>query len=530
MAVPSVLFEGFGIINNADNATNWTGGSLDADSEIQGAGCIGTKISSAQNLFGYDASADTGMPLNFAVGGAHFGQHFFGWINCLTPNLDLKSNGGVRLAIGSDATNYGEWYVGGDGSESDDPYRGGWKSFVQNPAANFNVVNGTFVLASNPAQLNAADFFGGTIKTIASIMGNFNNGLIDQISVGFGLRLENGDATTPGKFDNFVASDEGTIANKFGVYRSVSGVKLSQGKTFIGHDTGTSSTLFIDTGSVVVFEDAPVSSDFYEIKCQDAQGAAITNVLFGTSSLGVTSNGLFINAAGTRKWTMTSELYNAQSTWEIYASILQSINTASLSHAVKIESTSILNSGKLLLSGAAIASCSFAGGTDLIQLEVYDPDDMSNVAYTSFNNCNRAIQINQTGSYVFRGLAFNGNTFDLRNASGGSASIAIVGGGSSPSFENVSGSFTEIVNNITISLTGLISGSEVRVYPTGSLVELDGIENSTGSFSFVMDASTHINIVIQKEDYEYQIIKNFAPGADSSIPVSQRFDRNYSNP
>lgn len=530
MAAPSVLFEGFGVINNADSATNWTGGALDTDSEKQGTGCIGSKVSNAQNLFSYDASGDTGMPLNFSSGGGAEGQHIYVWLNCLTPNLDTKANGGLRVAAGSDGTNYGEWYVGGDGSGTDDPYRGGWKSFVQSPEKDFSVANGSFTTTGNPAQLNAADFFGGTVKTIATIMGNFNNGLIDQISVGLGLRLEDGDSSTPGKLDNFVSSDEGTKNNSYGVVRSVSGVKLSQGKLIIGHDVGSADTLFSDTGSVLIFEDAPVSADFYEILCQDVTGTAQTNVLFGTKSAGVTSNGLFVNAAGTTEWMMTSELYGTASTWEIYATTLQSVNTASLNSAVRIEDSSILNSGKFKVSGAAIISCSFAGGVDFLQVEVEDSSEMDNIVYTSFNSCNRAIQINATGSYTFRGITFNGNTIDLRNASGGTASIAIVGGGSSPNFENVSGSFTSVVNNINITLTGLISGSEIRVYPTGSTTELDGIEDSTGSFSFTMDASQHVDIVIHKENYEHQRIKNFAPGADSSVPISQRFDRNYSNP
>ena len=50
-------------------------------------------------------------------------------------------------------------------------------------------------------------------------MGNFNNGLIDAIRVGRGLRLEDGDsgAGGPGTFDFLLSEDDGTKNNKYGV-------------------------------------------------------------------------------------------------------------------------------------------------------------------------------------------------------------------------------------------------------------------------------------------------------------------------
>ena len=531
MAAPSIVFDGFGVIDDADAITNWTGGDLPTDpSEVQGVDSYGAKVSNATVPFTYDASGDAGMPVDLSTTGGEYGQHIYVWLNCLTRTLDTKTNGGLRIRAGSSATNYGDWYVGGDGVDADDPYRGGWFNFVQDPSADFDAVNGTFGLTSNPGQLTAVDLFGGVVKTISNIMGNFENGLIDQVSLAFGLRGEDGEAANPIRIYDFIVADDGTKNNKYGTVRDVSGVALTQGKIILGHDTGTASTLFSDTGSVVIFESNPVASDFYEIKAEDVAGAAQTNALFGTKSAGVPSNGLFINAAGSTKWLLTCDLFNANSSMEFYASTLQNVNTASLNDKTIIEDTAILDSGKFSISGGAIISSSFGGGTDFLQLEIIDADDMDGVVYTAFNNCNRAIQINQTGSYTFRGITFNGNTIDLRNASGGSASIAIVGGGVTPNFENVSGSFTEVVNNITISLTGLVSGSEVRVYPTGSTTEIDGIENSTGSFAFTIDAAQVIDIVIHKEDYEHQRIASFAPGADSTVPISQRFDRNYNNP
>jgi hypothetical protein len=101
--------------NNADADTNWTGGSLDEDSEVQGTGCVGAKVSNATVVFSY-----AGTSRDF-IGGANDGDHIYTWLNCLTPNLDTIANGGLRIRIGDSATVYREFYVGGDGSLADDP-------------------------------------------------------------------------------------------------------------------------------------------------------------------------------------------------------------------------------------------------------------------------------------------------------------------------------------------------------------------------------------------------------------------------
>ena len=57
----------------------------------------------------------------------------------------------------------------------------------------------------------AFDAFGITYNATAGIMGNFNNGLVDQITIGRGLQLTAGDgASTPGDFAGFINYDEGT--------------------------------------------------------------------------------------------------------------------------------------------------------------------------------------------------------------------------------------------------------------------------------------------------------------------------------
>jgi len=62
---------------------------------------------------------------------------------------------------------------------------------------------------------------------------------------------------------------------------------------------------------------------------------------------------------------------------------------------------------------------------------------------------------------------------------------------------------------------------------------VDGIEDVTGNnaFTFQFGAGANVDIRIIHTDYEYQTILNYeTPATATSVPVSQRFDRNYKNP
>jgi hypothetical protein len=85
----------------------------------------------------------------------------------------------------------------------------------------------------------------------------------------------------------------------------------------------------------------------------------------------------------------------------------------------------------------------------------------------------------------------------------------------------------------TLTLTGLIAGSEVRVITHGTYTEIGGIESCGTSWGYEYSyvASTVVDIIVHSIGYEYYRINSYTLlDADASIPVQQRVDRNYSNP
>jgi hypothetical protein len=137
---------------------------------------------------------------------------------------------------------------------------------------------------------------------------------------------------------------------------------------------------------------------------------------------------------------------------------------------------------------------------------------------------------------------YSGNAA-IVNSSGGSVTIT-VSGGDTPTIRNTPGSTTTVNSDVTITLTGLKDNTEIRVY-NQSGTELAGVENATTgtpdnrSWSFAQPASTVVDIRILHGDtaaadglhYENTEIEDYTiPGSNTSIPIQQRVDRNYSNP
>ena len=111
---------------------------------------------------------------------------------------------------------------------------------------------------------------------------------------------------------------------------------------------------------------------------------------------------------------------------------------------------------------------------------------------------------------------------------------------SSPTVRNSAGSTTLISADVAVTLTGMKDNTEVRVFDNSTSnpqVELAGVENATDgtagdrSFTFSLAAGTIVDIVIVNVTYENQRIDSYTiPGTSTSIPIQQRFDRNYTNP
>jgi hypothetical protein len=86
----------------------------------------------------------------------------------------------------------------------------------------------------------------------------------------------------------------------------------------------------------------------------------------------------------------------------------------------------------------------------------------------------------------------------------------------------------------TLTLTGLQNPSEVRIFDAGTTTEIAGQENITGgtfSWQYDTDAYSSVDIAILSLGYQNIRLTSFSlpTSGDSSVPIQQQLDRQYSN-
>lgn len=514
------------VVNQCDAITGFNQGNVDSDVFIETPSSIGIKASNA--LFRlYTTTLGATAPYNFSSGGTEFGWHIIIWFNGLTP---VDATSGFRIIVG-DTVNVSraEWDVPPPAG-----YTGGFTSRVIDTGRNFSRIEvaGTtpWTTTGNPAQLTNINQIGGGLQTTTAIMGNFNNVLVDQFTIGLGIRADGGSVATPNTFETIRAQDEGT--SKWGWITSVAGTLLVKGKIFIGPETGTTTSVFTDSSVIVVFASAPVATGFYEFATRGT----------GTS---VNWNSMLINAEdpSVARWNLTVD--STTNSFIDADSLYSGFDILKLNPNTTLTTIKFDNGNRIFQSGSTLNSCNVLNANTVSGSAFVRSDDPSNIVDCNFTFglSGHAIEIVSTGSYAFQGNIFNGygaNGTDnaaIYNNSSGSVTLNITNGGSTPTVRNGTNASTTINNNTAITLTGLKDNTEIRVYTAGTTTELAGIEDATDgtvdnrSFVFTLSAGTNVDIRIHNITYEAQSILGFAiPASDASIPIQQRFDRSYNNP
>lgn len=97
--------------------------------------------------------------------------------------------------------------------------------------------------------------------------------------------------------------------------------------------------------------------------------------------------------------------------------------------------------------------------------------------------------------------------------------------------EDIGAASTTVNNDVTVTITGLIANSEVRIWETGTLTVVDGVESSGTSFAFADAAASGVDIRIFHLDYQELFIENYiVPASNTDLPVQQIIDRVFENP
>jgi len=536
--------------NEADALTGWTGVGtvLTTDPDpIEATAALGATVG-AQIVDAIHTAAATNLS-NHVI---------YCWVfsRLALGNTDA-ANGGLMVYVG-DATNAGAWKVAGADRAAFRHDNGpvGW----QCPALDTTVLPASpLSRAGSAASVNfsAITRVGTTVNSLVAAPGMAATYIVDIIRIldasandGCALTITGGTSGTPGKFLEIVTEDRSTANLKaHGIIRELgSGVFGIQGPIRFGNPTGTASSWFEDTGASIVFESRGFRTNLYKIVIRDNGVGTTTFKLgdkVGTGTTAVGSNGCTITAP-----PGVGAEFDSQTDVNVTDVFIYGSNFNGFSNGIRLGGTSqefigntVNSSGTIFTSGSLMYNCNI--NTSIATSSLYwnvnlDPNGYLDGCSFLGSGSSHAIEFgpNVPVSMSLVDVEYNNYGLDnttsssIYNNSGKALTITIAGSGDIPTVRNGTGASTTIIAGLTqVTLTGLVPNTEVRVLDNTTQVELAGIENSGTSFSFSLSSAIVVDIVIHNIEYEYIRINNFTvPSNDTSIPIEQRFDRNYSNP
>jgi hypothetical protein len=514
VAVPSYTTD-LTTLNTAEATTNWTeptgataGGIAVAETDffIQGTGCI-SKTFNATGLGGlhYNNGAGVTIPTDGA---------FMAWTYFAAPNaINTEANGGMRLTIGSGTGDYKAWYVRG----SDTYAYGGWNCIPVDPTFTADATQGT------PGA--TLQYFGMVINGVNAVAKGNPFG-IDAIRYGrCEMRINGGETANYAIFSGAAAQND-TNTNRWGLVQATPGGYLWQGLMTLGY---TSLVDFRDSNTTVLVANTKrVSANFNKIEVRQATSRVDwTNIAF--IALGTQSRGRFeciddadVNILGCTFTDLDTFVFKSNST---------------------ITDSTFRRTGQITQGNSVITGTLIDNNRAASAILSDNPADLSYNTFIS-DGTGHAIEITTPGTYTFAGNIFsgyagtNGSTGNeaIYNNSGGAVTLNVTSGGGTPTIRNGTGASTTVNSNVAITITGLVDNTEVRVYGAGTTTpELAGTDAATDgtsgnrSFTFSVASGTSLDIRIHAISYEHEDILAFSTTADTSIPVKQRFDRNYEN-
>ncbi len=525
------------VIDEAESVTNWTGA---------GFGVVSTDVAEAINAVAASSNS-TNQAVYFTypvTGGIDLSDelvYVYSFNNALQdswsadppPNSLLIGDGTNRIAFhmaGADRrvfnhlegpTNWQSLVL--DGSQAD----------VMDAAGNSYVDAGSF----GALDLTAIENIGTRTDCNSKALGGGYNIAVDIMRYGNdGIYVAGGTSGDKGSFSELAAADRST-ANKagHGIFREYAPVSFGcQGPLTFGVPPSATDSYFYDDGAVVVFEDRNIGDDKYYFDIGGNSGATNSFELINST---ITTAAQNVSVAAGNDIDILD--LDTVSFVNLVNDMYFPTDSASQTHS--IDNCIFTGCGTIDPGTAPFRDCSFSSVSSSASSGALLYNDNINVENCNFANNTvpgsggYAITHTISGGYVYTGLTFSGNDYDILYL-GPSGSVLTIQAtqGSNPStwyapYEGI----VDIQNSKTLTLSGLVSGSEVRIYDTGTITERGGVEDSSTSFDFVYNysASDYVDIVIHHVDYVYFRIDNYLlSDSDTAIPISQQFDRWYSNP
>lgn len=432
----------------------------------------------------------------------------------------VASGRGIWMGMRSGAaSNYKIWQVYGaeNGILRHQPV------VINSSAVNTKATNGTLA----PGTVLAFGFWVSGTGVVTTIWDFVSLWMIDTVTIA------GGNAAEPLNIAGIVANSA-TGKERRSVILQGSNQMIAYQPIQIG-DGGTSPTyLFLDAAAIEFPRQYNAATA--EVAYNSIDNYAGITYYAGASDTIKHTNSI-ISSKSRYKWGVHASS-NTSASYDFSGLAIIGAGTITLKAGITFTEVTFQDCTEFASAGATLTNCVFKGQTNTASaISVASTADMALITGGSVTGNSRGIKITAAGTYTFSGIQFSTNTFDVDNASGGAVIINATNGCNVSTFTNSTGTSTVINNSKTLTLTGLISTSEVRIYNRNgagdSQTELTGVESSgtTFAYNYSYVPSTLVNIVVFHASYQYYALNGYTLGAsDASLPIQQITDRQYLNP
>lgn len=471
------------------------------------------------------------------------GGFFWIWGTFLASGtMFTQANGGFQIVLG-DGTNRAFWNVAGS-----DTYLGGFKKWAIaiDLATRFTTDDVGTVQIGNITEF-------GMVTDVGGATTRFANFVVDAYDIGDGLTFTGSTTTDKLFLESFNAQD----TNKVGILQNSNGIIFCQGD--IEFDGATQTSI----GETLVFTDTVLDTS-YVYACNFTGTHVLTNSNInkaGGVSYNLNTTGATLTATGGVFTGFNTMTIPSGQTWS--GQVFQSGGTSSI--ASTVADASFNECGIITLTGTldgctikegtgtefvntsnnsgTLTDCSFVGdGTTTPSNAVNLGTVTGGVSAASPLTINWTSTLsNGANQATWGGSAFAATTSTITNAdaaininvpSGSFVKIACGASATVPTINKTgAGSIELTANEVTLTVSGVVTDSDVVIYTAGTTTKLQDDQDITGttsSYTYTYSPSTFVDVKVYKDGYVPFFVYNFELGnANASLPVAQVVDRNY---
>jgi len=459
---------------------------------------------------------------------------FLVWHQLSSPGaMESYAQGGLRLVVGTDAANWKAWAVGGK-LVPPNPY-GGWQNNPIDPSITAEYSYGTpptgtsFAAAGSAVNLASSIFKGNPHQCDAIRYGRAEA----RFSGGEDIGTPNY-ATFPGFATVNDYNDASNGYNRWGLIQAVLGGFLWKGLIILGYG---SIVDFRDSNRLIFIQDTrKVKAGFNKIEIRQS-GSRVdwTDITFKNASPTTTGSKGSFEVIDDCDVNIDSCTFIDMATF-----IFKSVSTIMTSTFRRCE--------QITQGGALFDTCLITDSPAAVAMLI---DDMADVTDCTFESAGtgHAVEYRPTGAGPFNVnwdgnqdsgyAAIDGNTGNETIlihpvTNGATIDLTVTNGASTPTImehADYVGAFTLIIPEITLTLTGLIDGSDISILDAGTTTERVNVQENSGTtygYSYSYVSEDYIDIGVFKPGYIPHYVRNYLLGAtNSSLPIAQVVDRFY---